>query len=84
MLLFSVPMPDSHYELSLEDIYQKELTITGSKINPDTHGRAVALINQGVIRLDPIITHQYPISRIEDAIKMQMSNESLKVIVAQK
>lgn len=84
VLLFSVPMPDSHYELSLEDIYQKELTITGSKINPDTHGRAAALINQGVIHLDPIITHQFPISRIEDAIKMQMSNESLKVIVAQK
>ena len=84
VLLFSVPKPDSHYELSLEDIYQKELTITGSKINPDTHGRAAALINQGVIRLDPIITHQYPISRIEDAIKMQMSNESLKVFVAQK
>ena len=81
VLLFSVPAPASTYELNLEDIYQKELTITGSKINPDTHARAAALINQGILRLDPIITHQYPVSQIQEAIQMQMSNESLKVIV---
>lgn len=81
VLLFSVPKPGTTHPLSLEDVYHKELTILGSMINPDTHGRAAALINSGVIRLDPIITHAYPVEQLEDAILMQQSSESLKVIV---
>lgn len=81
LLLFSVPKAGSTYGLHLEDIYQKELTISGSMINPDTHGRAVELINNGRIQLEPIITHSYPVERLEDAILMQMKNESIKVIV---
>ena len=53
----------------------------GSMINPDTHQRAVDLINAGAIQLGPIITHRYPIERLKDAILMQMSSESLKVLV---
>ena len=81
VLLFSVPKTGTFHELSLDDVYQKELTVVGSMINPDTHGRAAALINSGVLKLEPIITHSFPVDRLEDAIKMQMSNESLKVIV---
>ena len=81
LLLFSVPKPGTSHPLSLEDVFQKELTILGSMINPDTHGRATAMINSGLIRLDSIITHSYPVEQLEDAILMQQSNESLKVIV---
>lgn len=69
------------HPLSLEDVYQKELTIVGSIINPDTHQRAVDLINSGRIQLAPILTHRFPIERLKDAILMQMSSESLKVLV---
>jgi len=81
ILLFSVPKPDSIYNLHLEDVFQKELTITGSMINPDTHGRAVALINSGALELEPIITHSFPVEQVEEAILMQQSVESIKVIV---
>lgn len=81
LLLFSVPKANSVYELHLEDIYQKELTIVGSMINPDTHGRAAALINSGTIKMDKIITHRYSVEQVEDAILMQQSNESIKVII---
>ena len=53
----------------------------GSMINPDTHGRATALINSGTIKMDKIITHRYPVEQVEDAILMQQSNESIKVII---
>ena len=82
VLLFSVPKADTFHPLSLEDVYQKELKIIGSLINPDTHGRAVELINRGKIRLDEIITHYFPVDRLEEAIRMQMSDASIKVIVA--
>ena len=81
ILLFSVPKPETTHPLSLMDVYKKELTVMGSMINPDTHARAAELINRGRIRLDEIITHSYPIEQLEDAVKMQMSDESLKVIV---
>lgn len=50
-------------------------------INPDTHQRAVDMINQGRIQLAPIITHRFPVEQLKDAILMQMSSESLKVLV---
>lgn len=81
ILLFSVPKPDSVYSLHLEDVFQKELTIAGSMINPDTHGRAAALINSGVLKLEPIITHSFPVEQVEEAILAQQSAETIKVIV---
>ena len=56
----------------------------GSIINPDTHQRAVDLINSGRIQLAPLITHCYPVEQVKEAILMQMGNESIKVIVGEK
>jgi len=81
ILLFSVPKAGSVYGLSMDDIYQKELTIYGSMINPDTHQRAVDMINGHRLDLRSLITHHYPHEKLEEAILMQMSNESLKVVV---
>ena len=81
VLLFSVPNPDAVYGLKQMDVYQKELTILGSLINPDTQQRAVDLINSGKIMIDPIITHSFPLAQVEDAIMMQLGSESIKVIV---
>lgn len=83
ILLFSVPKAGAKYELSMEDVYQKELTIVGSMINPDTHQRAVDMINGHRLNLKSIITHYYPHEKLEEAILMQMSNESLKVMVGE-
>ena len=81
VLLFSVPPFDATIPLPLYDIFSKELTIVGSKINPDTHQRAVNLINSGRIELAPLISHRYPLAQLEDAILMQMDSCSIKVIV---
>lgn len=81
ILLFSVPGVNSTVEMPLFDIYQKELTIVGSMINPDTHQRAVNLINSGSLKIRELITHRYDLDHLEDAIHMQMSTESIKVMV---
>ena len=81
VLLFSVPKTDSCHQMKLEDVYQKELTIVGSMVNPDTHLRAVQMINNGRIQLKPLITHRFSMEQVKEAILMQMSNESIKVIV---
>ncbi len=81
VLLFSVPAPGSKAALPLMDVFKKELTIVGSIINPDTHQRAVNLINSGRLQLLPLITHHYDLEHLDDAIFMQMSSESIKVMV---
>ncbi len=81
ILLFSVPGVDSRVEIPLFDVYKKELTIVGSMINPDTHQRAVNLLNGGSLKIRELITHTYGLSQLEEAVWMQMSAESIKVMV---
>lgn len=81
VLLFSVPQAGAEYGLPLFEVYQKELTVKGSFINPDTHQKAVNLINSGKIKTAPLITHQYPLSQLEAALFKQMDSDSIKVQV---
>ncbi len=81
VLFFSVPAVDAKAPLPMFDVYKKELKIMGSMINPDTHQRAVNLINSGRLEIKKLITHTYDLAHLEDAIKMQMSSESIKVMV---
>lgn len=81
LVLFSVPKPDAQFPLPLFDVYKKELTIRGSFVNPDTHDRAVELINEGKVDFGPIITHRFPLAELSGAIEAQSGNESIKVVV---
>lgn len=81
ILLFSVPAPEATLSLSLFDVFKKELKIVGSMINPDTHQRAVNLINSGRLEIKKLITHEFGLNRLEEAIHTQMSNDSIKVVV---
>lgn len=81
ILLFSVPGVVATVPLPLFDVYKKELRIVGSMINPNTHQRAVNLINSGRLELKKLITHTYDLDHMDEAIHMQMSAESIKVVV---
>ena len=81
VLLFSVPAVDATVALPLFDVYKKELHVVGSIINPDTHQRAVNLLNAGCLEIKKLITHVYDLEHLEDAILMQMNSESIKVVV---
>jgi threonine dehydrogenase-like Zn-dependent dehydrogenase len=79
VMLFSVPKSDAKLSLPLFEVFQKELTIKGSFVNPDTHSRAVALLDK--LQIAPLITHRFGLDKLEQAILTQMSAESVKVIV---
>lgn len=81
ILLFSVPAADAAIRLPLFDIYKKELHLMGSMINPNTHQRAVNLLNSGRLEIKKLITHAYDLEHLEEAVHMQMSSESIKVVV---
>ncbi|MEA5014893.1 MAG: zinc-dependent alcohol dehydrogenase family protein [Candidatus Limiplasma sp.] len=81
ILLFSVPAPQAALQLSLYDVFKKELVIKGSFVNPDTFSRAIALLESQQIVTKPLITDRYPVEELEAAIAMQTSDESIKVMV---
>lgn len=81
IVLFSVPKVEAQFPLPLFDVYKKELTIRGSFVNPDTHARAVALINSSKVDFGPIITHRFPLAQLPEAIAAQQGSESIKVVV---
>lgn len=81
VVLFSVPGVEDTVPLPLFDVYKKELKIMGSFINPDTHQRAVNLLRGGRLKIRELITHRYGIHHVEDAVLMQMSPQSIKVMV---
>ena len=68
-------------EFEMRSLPVRELKVIGSRINPDTHGRAAALINSGRISLEKLITHSYPADRLKEAIIRQTEDDSIKVII---
>ncbi|MGN1166613.1 MAG: zinc-dependent alcohol dehydrogenase family protein [Lachnospiraceae bacterium] len=81
VLLFGLPYPTDTCELPLGDVFYKELTIKSSYVNPNTQYRAAELISTKRLNLKPLITHRYPVEKLEEAIKKQMANDSVKVVV---
>ncbi|MCE5344227.1 MAG: zinc-dependent alcohol dehydrogenase family protein [Eubacteriales bacterium] len=81
ILFFAVPAPEATVQLPLFDVFQKELMISGSFINPDTFQHAVSLLNAGIIQTGLLITHDYALDCVEQAIRMQMGMDSIKVMV---
>lgn len=81
ILLFGLPYPTDTYALPLSEVFQKELTIRSSFVNPDTQYRAARLIDEKRLDLKPLITHRYSVSQLEEAIKKQMSGDSVKVMI---
>lgn len=81
VVLFGVPSVEDTVSVSLFDIFSKELKIVGSRINPDTHQRAVDMINSNRLEIKKLITHSFGLGQLDEAIFKQMSSDSIKVVV---
>lgn len=64
VMLFGLAGPDAEIPLNTFDVFKRELTITSSFINPYTFSRAVDLLAQKKVLLDPIISDIVPLSDI--------------------
>jgi L-iditol 2-dehydrogenase len=63
-------------------IHYKECFVTGSHgSTPRQHRMAVELLEAGIVRVDPLITHTFPLTRIHDAFETMESRRGMKIIV---
>jgi L-iditol 2-dehydrogenase len=80
ILVFGVARPEDVAPLRPYEIFQRELTIVGSVINPYTHQRAVALLPRlGLDRLRPAF---FELADIEGALSAQAAGSVDKVFMA--
>ncbi|MEQ7051510.1 zinc-dependent alcohol dehydrogenase family protein [Paenibacillaceae sp. P-4] len=66
VLLFGVAAPEARVSISPFEIFSKELRIMGSFINPYTHEEAITLIAQGIVRIEPLISHRFRMGELPD------------------
>lgn len=77
-------LPKDARELSVPSntIHYKECFVTGSHgSTPRHHEMAVRLIEGGMVRTDPIVTHRFPLSQIHEAFDVMESRKGMKIIV---
>ena len=63
-------------------IHYKECFVTGSHgCVPRHHELAVELLEKGLVRVEPLITHRFPLEEINDAFQTMESKQGMKIIV---
>jgi L-iditol 2-dehydrogenase len=63
-------------------IHYKECFVTGSHgCVPRHHELAVRLLEKGLVRTAPIITHHFPLEQIADAFATMENKQGMKIIV---
>jgi len=63
-------------------IHYKECFVTGSHGSvPRQHELAVRLLEQGMVRTEPIITHRFPLEQINEAFEAMQSQQGMKIII---
>lgn len=80
IVFFGVSDPDCEIPIKPYEIFQRELTITASYVNPFSHGRAVELINNRKLKLKELISDIIPLDEIEKAFEIGGKNGKMMII----
>lgn len=66
VLMFGVGGPDDTFEMNTYEVFQKQLTIQGSFINPNAFEDSLALLSSGKVDVEPLISHELDYATVED------------------
>lgn len=81
-LVFGVPPEDATIEISPFDVFYEEREIVGTySLTPDSFARAVTLLQNGRIDVDTLVTDQFPLDGLEQALEQMEARDGLKKIV---
>lgn len=79
---FGVADPEEEVSVNPYLIYEKELTVRGSFVNPHTMGRAVELLGKRKVDLSNLITHRFSLQGFEKAITTyHKDKERIKIVI---
>lgn len=68
-------------EAKLAPIQSKELTIMGTFIINDSMQRAITVLENDLLDLDPIITHKLPLEELDRGLELMRTGEGMEIII---
>jgi len=74
-------LPHEASTVNFFSVVRREIRIVGSMIYRQEFPEAVRLLADGTVRATPLITHRFPLERIQDAFAAHQSPEAIKVCV---
>jgi threonine dehydrogenase-like Zn-dependent dehydrogenase len=78
--MFGVANPKSKFSINSYKIYENQLTIQGSFINPYCFEDAIGLLESGKVDVLPLISHELDLGHVEDFTSSKLKDVS-KVVV---
>ena len=82
-VFFAVPGPDKQVTVPINTFWTQEVRIlTSYYCGPPDIAQAMRLLEQGTVRIEDLITHRLPLSKIADGFRCVLTGtESIKVII---
>lgn len=80
IILFGLTDPDCEIPVKPYEIFQKELLITASYVNPYTHGRAVDIVNSRKLKLEELISERLSLDEIQKVFEIRGKNGKMIVL----
>ena len=79
VLFFGLTPPDAEIPLKPYEVFQKELMITSSFVNPHTQGRAAMLVNSGKLKLSELISERLSLDEMNLAYEIRGKNGKMMI-----
>lgn len=63
------------------DLTRREISVAGSYITKKSFPRAIRVIEDGVVKLDKIVTHIFDLENIQSGFQAIKNGEAIKVVI---
>lgn len=81
VLIFGVSSPSTQVALNPYEVFQKELEIKGSFINPHTFLEAIELIKTKTVDVLPLVSHYFELEQVPDVLANYGKKEITKGLI---
>ena len=70
-------------ELNITDIVMREIDLLGVRADPNTSSEVISLINNGAVKIKPMLTHHFPLEKFGEALETftKKLDNAIKVII---
>jgi L-iditol 2-dehydrogenase len=82
VVLFGAIWPSASLTIDPNIIHYNEIAIVGAEARTlDQFYRALKMIADGIVKVKPLVTHEFPLSRINEALEAASSKAGLKIMI---
>ncbi len=79
--ILAIGLGDAEAKVDLQQIVRQEIRLMGSIIYVDNFREAIKIIDKGIIPVKRLITHRFPLTKIQEGFMVSLKQEGLKVLI---